>query len=483
MASLSRESGCRRIQFALGGKRRTLRLGSVPARTAETWRAHLEHLLACQTMGTAPSDETSNWLRGLNDDSYRKLARIGLVTDRRDSASPRLDRFLADYSLERRDLKATTLAAMRQSTTSLQIFFGAGKLLASFVAADADAWRASLIQGKLAKATVNKRCRYARHFFAVALRRGIVRENPFGHLKGAVAGNPARRAFVPAQTVQRVIDEMPDPQWKLLLALGRWGGLRVPSEALALTWHDVDFAGLRLVVRASKTAHHADGGIRIMPLFPELAQLFQAVFDRSQPGESWVITRYRSASCNLRTQLLRYISRAGVKPWPKLWQNLRASRATELADIYPSHVCAAWLGHTERIADTFYRQVTDEHFRRATAGRSEATQNPTQHPPESDRIGRKPKNPDCTEMAENAESYHTLPSGAASCGQAEWVLRDSNRAHDFGRSARAAPKSDAKSDAKPENADICDQLSVRQWLGSMPAELPAHLRRAITALL
>ena len=44
---------------------------------------------------------------------------------------------------------------------------------------------------------------------------------------------------------------------------------------------------------------------------------------------------------------------------------LRASRATELADFFPSHVCAAWLGHTEKIADAFYRQVTDEHFTRA----------------------------------------------------------------------------------------------------------------------
>lgn len=78
------------------------------------------------------------------------------------------------------------------------------------------------------------------------------------------------------------------------------------------------------------------------------------------------ISRYRHSSVNVRTHIQRLITRAGVKPWPKLWQNLRASRATELADSFPSHVCAAWLGHTEVIADTFYRQVTDDHFKRAT---------------------------------------------------------------------------------------------------------------------
>lgn len=50
----------------------------------------------------------------------------------------------------------------------------------------------------------------------------------------------------------------------------------------------------------------------------------------------------------------------------KPFQNMRATRATELADQFPSHICAKWLGHTERIADEFYRSVTDEHYSRAT---------------------------------------------------------------------------------------------------------------------
>ena len=43
-------------------------------------------------------------------------------------------------------------------------------------------------------------------------------------------------------------------------------------------------------------------------------------------------------------------------------QNLRASRATELADLSRPHVCAAWLGHTDAIAEAHYRMVRDEHF-------------------------------------------------------------------------------------------------------------------------
>jgi integrase len=245
-------------------------------------------------------------------------------------------------------------------------FLGEARRVDQVATADADGYRAHMVASGLARATIAKRCRYARHYFDIAKRRGLAEDNPFAHITGAVAGNPARRVFVPAEIVAKVIDVAPDPQWKLLIALARFGGLRTPSESLALTWQDVDFANKRFVVRASKTAHHADGGVRIVPMFPELVEHFQRVFDQAEEGATHVITRYRNPAANLRTQFQRYITAAGVKPWPKLWQNLRASRATELADEFPSHVCAAWLGHTEKIADANYRMVTDEHFARAT---------------------------------------------------------------------------------------------------------------------
>jgi len=66
-----------------------------------------------------------------------------------------------------------------------------------------------------------------------------------------------------------------------------------------------------------------------------------------------------TGATNLRTQLEKIIARAGVKQWPKLWQNLRASGATDFARSLPSHVAAAICGHTEQIAQEHYWQVTD----------------------------------------------------------------------------------------------------------------------------
>jgi hypothetical protein len=65
---------------------------------------------------------------------------------------------------------------------------------------------------------------------------------------------------------------------------------------------------------------------------------------------------------NLRTQLQRTIKRAGVAPWPKLWQKLRATRATDFARVFPGHVASGFLGHLERAVTKQDWQVTAEDF-------------------------------------------------------------------------------------------------------------------------
>ena len=392
MASIINDpNGRRRILFvASDGSRKAVRLGKASIRDAEQVCRHVEALAAATINGQPTARETSVWVAGIGNQLHDRLARVGLVEAREDAGAMKLGAFIDGYIAQRLDLKPNTMVLVRQARIWLLRYLGEDQRMDKVTTADADAYKAHMIESGLAKATIAKRCRYARHFFTVAQRRGLVKANPFDHIKDAVKGDPARRCFVPGETIASIMEVAPDPQWKLLIALARWGGLRIPSEALALTWRDVDFEGKRFIVRASKTEHHEDGGIRIVPMFPELAPLFQAVFDEAPEGATHVISRYREPSANLRTQFQRYIEKAGVKPWPKLWQNLRATRATELADLYPSHVCAAWLGHTERIADAFYRQVTDDHFAKATAsqeGQKKAAQNPAQLMHEMPRNG------------------------------------------------------------------------------------------------
>jgi len=409
MACIGTESnGHRRILFvAADGARKTVRLGKCSQHDAEQVCRHVEALAASTIHGQSVSRVTALWISNVGRTLHDRLSRAGLIEPRQHAGRMTVAEFIDGYIAQRHDLKPTTLTVLKQARIWLVRYLGENRRLDAVKVADADGYQAHMFASGLAKATIAKRCRYARHYFEVAKRRGNIDVNPFAHIKGAVKGDVTRRVFVPEEVVQKVIDGIPDAQWKLLIALARWGGLRIPSEALALTWADVDFAGKRFIVRATKTAHHEDGGIRVVPMFPELADLFQKVFDEAEDGAVHVISRYRSGGVNLRTQLLRYINRAGLKPWPKLWQNLRASRATELADKFPSHVCAAWLGHTEKVADAFYRTVTDSHFERATS----AAQNPAQQMHAERRNERQDENP----KRKNPANCGAFPEIATGC--------------------------------------------------------------------
>ncbi|MBL9164421.1 MAG: site-specific integrase [Planctomycetaceae bacterium] len=216
-------------------------------------------------------------------------------------------------------------------------------------------------------------------------------------MKGvSVRSNRARDYFIPREDAAKVLEFCPDTQWKLLFALSRFGGLRCPSEHLALRWIDVDWSNSRMIIQSPKTEHHDGGGSRVIPIFPELRPYLEDAWELAKDevmalapedrANARVITRYRDANSNLRTQLERIIAKAGLKPWPKLFQNLRATRATELAADYPAHVAADWLGHSTMVAQKHYWRTTDADFEKAATQPTGALQNAVQSPAVSDGI-------------------------------------------------------------------------------------------------
>ena len=120
-----------------------------------------------------------------------------------------------------------------------------------------------------------------------------------------------------------------------------------------------------------------------MPLFPELRPHLEELFEAAKPGAVHVITRYRDAGQNLRTTFEKVIERAGLVPWPRLFQNLRASRETELAGLFPIHVVAAWIGNSAAVAAKHYLSVTDADFDKALAGGAESDARGAQKPAQS----------------------------------------------------------------------------------------------------
>lgn len=209
-------------------------------------------------------------------------------------------------------------------------------------------------------------CGRAKQFFRAARRKKLIAEDPFADMAAvSVRANKSREFFVTREMADRVLAACPDAEWRLIFALSRYGGLRTPSEHVCLKWGHINWERNRMTVTSPKTEQHEGKAERMIPIFPELRSLLEAVYDIAPEGSEFVIRRYRDSRQNLRTTFEKIIRRAGLDPWPKLFQNLRASRETELADEYPIHVVCAWIGNSQAVAKKHYLQVTDEHMQKA----------------------------------------------------------------------------------------------------------------------
>ncbi len=391
MASLIHKGDRWTLQFRLrpDQDRLTIALGSMSEADAECLRKRVGILVNAHRAGEHGEIDvpTATWVSKLPDDLHAKLARAGLVMARRQqqeqaaATAPTVASFVGDYIRRRGDVKPATAIFYGHTRRCLVEFFGATRPLDRITASEAEDFRRWLAtsggevrgtkgnkkQVPLSDNTVRRRCGMAKQFFRDAMRRKLIAENPFGDMKGCVVkGNAAKEYFIKPEVAAAVLDKCPDVQWQLIFALSRYGGLRCPSEHLALTWDDVDLPGGKMVVHSPKTEHHEGKACRVVPIFPELRPYLEAVWDEAPEGSRHVITRYRMRNTNLRTQLQKIIKRAGFKPWPKLFQNLRATRATELiAAGWPEYKVCSFLGHSAAVAKKHYWQVTDEDFKLA----------------------------------------------------------------------------------------------------------------------
>ncbi len=358
--------------MGLDGNRKTLRIGKMTKRAADSAKLHVEDLLACKTSGTSPRLATSQWVAGLSDTMHKRLAKLELVTPRVRQTVPTLAEWLETYIGSRTDVKPNTLRNYEQVQGNMLRYFSKSALLDEITPANAEGFRIYLkMDRKLGEGTVSRQCKRARQFFTAAIDERLITENPFARVR---CGNFAedRFHFITPADAQRVLDACPDVEWRLIFALARYGGLRVPSELLQLKWGNIDWERQRFTVTSVKTAHHSGKGSRTVPTFPELAPFLRDAFELADEGTEHIITRYRETSQNLRTQLMRIVAKAGLDMWPKAFTNLRSSRETELVETFPLHVVVGWLGNSPDVAKRHYLQTTQDHYERAVTETSKS---------------------------------------------------------------------------------------------------------------
>ena len=386
MASVSRApKGQKIVQFVSPeGGRKSIRLGKVDMRGAESVARHVESLLSQKICGQPMARETAAWLSDLPIPLKLKLAKTGLIEAELPGDAPAeepkktfLGAFLDGYILSRRDVKPATLVVWKQPCRNLKEFFGEGKRLSDITPGDCKQFREWLLTQKLASTTKAKRLKFAREFFNVARAHKFIEANPFAEIKVPAGDVSTRQHFVGRDVVARVL-AVADPDYRTIIALSRFGGLRCPSEVLSLEWQHVDFKTGRIQVTSPKTEGYAGKASREIPIFLDLLPFLEEAYKLAAPGQTHVVGGNHLAkadgvhgwmNCNLRTHLLGLLKLAGVEPWPRLFRNLRSSFETELLEESPSHVVAAWLGHSAVIMLKHYAQVTSDHFERAIGGK------------------------------------------------------------------------------------------------------------------
>jgi integrase len=378
VASISTDpKGNRTIQFVgTDKKRRSIRVGKTPMKATQAIATKVESIISHQITRQPLEAEVARWIASLNDVMTDKLVKVGLIDKKRPAESATVGDFLDGYLKRRADeVKSGTFVFYGHTVRNLKTVFGEAKPLSEIHPGDADDFRRHLQQvEKLSPATVVRRCTLARTFFKDAVRRRLITANPFDGVGKGSTANPDRQRFIDRETIGKVIEACPNGEWRLLVALSRFGGLRVPSEPLLLRWQDVDTVNWeRMLVHSPKTEHHPGKATRTVPIFPELRPHFMEAFELAEDGAEFVLPSLRKPgittgdwrNVNFGTMFAKIIKRAGFEPWPRAWHNLRSSRQTELTDLFPSHVVTGWLGNSERIADKHYNQVLESHFQKA----------------------------------------------------------------------------------------------------------------------
>jgi integrase len=301
-----------------------------------------------------------NWIDGLDGPLRKRLEILELIERREGSHCPTVREWVDQYIKGRVELKPRSIMGLRTIEAHVVRIMG-DRVLDQVTPAHAESFRATLLAEGKAQATVANAVKKTKQFFLGAVKARIIATNPFNDVKQGSMDNPERMVYVSSECIHTVIDACPTAQWRLLFALARFAGLRIPSDIVNLKIEDIHWDKGFFWIQAEKTRHHNNKGLRRVPITPELQPPLLDATEQLDEGEVHLLPDLRNRS-NLRTQAKRIIKRSGVAPWVKTFQNLRVSRETEWMDDFGLRRACNWMGNTPAVAMKHYSILRDEDF-------------------------------------------------------------------------------------------------------------------------
>jgi len=445
MASLYRDGKGWKVDWRRAdGRRGQVRLpAGASERERDEFMRQLRRLIASRELGHAPEAAVAAYFAGLSDRLYGRLVEHGLLP-KREHDRPIVEWIEEHHAREAKRKMATegTREVWGRALRHARIHFGR-RLLSSLDAQDGAGFREYLlgcngrIGDTMAEATVRKMCGVVSSAIKAARKIGLVSCDPFEEVPKAAGPNRGREVYLSVQDADRLLAAC-DPELRVLVALARFGGLRVPSEIANLRWSDVEWdhpAALR--VESPKTRRLGKES-RVVPISTRLQEVLLEAHSRSREADGFILPTLRTHT-NPGMRLARAIEAAKVKPWPRPFHTLRASCETDWYAAEGLAAAAAYAGNSPRVATNHYIRPTDASFRRAAGGGGPDGERPPKSAP-TPGVGTGGKQPAATPCSHGtaepfpldfagfavlplAESCSPLHDARAMC---QWTIQDLN---------------------------------------------------------
>lgn len=386
MASLGKERGQQVIWVIVNGKRRRIGLeqkyyteksANELFDVVEELEFSIENNIPFHMM----SVKTQNYLKKASLRTRKKLEKAQLI---KESEITTLGKY-SDLFLERLvlDKKPNTMDNYRSSFQNMTKYFDKDRQPETVTREEALDYKSWLRtngrtdgKGGYSADSVKKKLEHVKLLFDEMRKSGFITSNPFDGIlqKRNADKKDERKRYIPEEYVLRALEYAPTLEWKLIICLWRYCGLR-RNEPLLLKVEDIHFDRRRMFLYASKTNE-----VREIPIFPSVYKSLEMVYLNAQPGQKFLIMnacskKYRNTdrmcgmkNANLETIFDKICKKAGLLPISMPGNNLRASAEKDmLTGAKPEYeylkgrydLVVDILGHSVEIARKHYSRTKD----------------------------------------------------------------------------------------------------------------------------
>lgn len=360
------------------GRRAKITCTGMTKKQAQQVLAHVEKIAVCQAAKIPMEQATAEWLGGLEGPIRKRLEELRLISPAKKVCEDTVVGYMSAYIRKRTDIAQNTKRIYDRSLHFVTEHFGTEKKLVELThgnAKDFDRWlrqsgRKNRTSG-LAENTARKMVDKIKTVYNAAIDDEILTSNPFKGIATNVRSSPEKQQFVSADTVRKVIEHAPDAEFKAIIALARFGGLRTPSEFRHLKHGDFSMKTTppKFTIFCQKTASKGKK-TRDAPMFTELWPYLEPLISSDPADEKAFVFSKKYRECtdaNIFNTMVRTVKSAGVQVWPDLWRNLRASCESELIQkAYDIKDVCDWLGNTPAVVMGHYLRSNPESMTRAT---------------------------------------------------------------------------------------------------------------------